>query len=303
MSTSQSLETYLEKIKTHFPEVSIENAKLITKGWDHDVIILGRELIFRFPKRDENVGRFKAEIKLLRHLVPKMPVPVPNYLYIPDDLSFGGYKMLPGVEMTLEVFNTFSDGQKETVAEQLGACLSVLHAMPIETVKGFGFKEDENGYFWSKQYTERTLKDVREKVFPKLTQEERQWLEYQFAQYLSCTFDFDIRVIHSDFTDDHIFVDLERGVVTGVIDFADTEFADPAFDFSGMWYFGDSFTQQVLNHYTHKTDTDFLKRSKFPMLTNTVRHMLELENGKIRPIAFEDEYAEFKERMASGLSL
>lgn len=297
------LETYLEKIKAHFPAVPLENAKLITKGWDHDVVLLDEKFIFRFPKRNEYNNRLRSEIKLLRYLAPQMAIPVPDYIYTPDDLSFGGYKMLPGIEMTLEVFNKFSNEQKEAVAEQLGAFLSVLHATPIEAVKGFGFEEGENGYYWSKQYAERILKSVREKVFPKLTQEEIAWIEYQFAQYLSCSFDFDISVIHSDLSDDHIFVDPGRGVITGVIDFSDTEFADPALDFAGMWYYGDSFTRQVFNHYTRKTDMDFLKRSKFPVLVNAARHMLELESGKSRPTTFEDEYAELKERIASGLSL
>lgn len=299
-----ALKTYLEKIKTHFPEVSLENAKLLTKGWDHDVVILGDKLVFRFPKRDEYNDRFKAEIKLLRYLAPKMPVPTPDYRYIPDDLSFGGYKMVPGVEMTSEIFNKFSDTHKEAIAEQLGKFLSVMHATPIETAKGFGFEEDESGYFWSKNYTERTLKDAREKVFPKLNQEEIQWIEHQFARYLSLLFDFDTALIHSDFTDDHIFVNASQGVVTGVIDFADTEFSDPALDFAGTWYYGNSFPQQVLNYYAHKTDIDFLKRSKFPVLVNMVHHMLEFENGKTdRPYTFDSERIKLNERMASGLSL
>jgi len=304
MTQHNPLETYLEKIKTHFSEVPLENAKLITKGWDNDVVILDDKFVFRFPKRDKYNDRFKAEIKLLRYLAPKMPVPVPDYIYTPEDLSFGGYKMLPGVEMTPEVFSKFSDTQKETIAEQLGKFLSVMHATPIETVKGFGFEEEEGGYWWSKNHTEQTWQGLRDKVFSKLNQEEVRWIEHQFTQYLSLSFDFDITVIHSDFTDDHIFVDTAQGVVTGVIDFADTEFSDPALDFAGMWYYGDYFPQQVLNHYTLKIDADFFKRSKFPVLVHMVGNMLELENGKTDlPVTFESSRAKLNERMASGLSL
>jgi hypothetical protein len=104
-------------------------------------------------------------------------------------------------------------------------------------------------------------------------------------------------------TDDHIFINPERGEITGIIDFADTEFSDRALDFAGMWYYGDSFPQQVLNHYTLKTGADFLKRSKFPVLVHMVGNMLELEEGGQLPVTFETSSAELNERMKSGLSL
>lgn len=298
-----SLQHYTKLIKEHFPEVAVDNPKLITKGWDNNVVILDDKFVFRFPKREKYFDRFKAEVQLLRYLAPKMPVLVPDYQYTPDDLSFGGYKMIPGIEMTPGVFNKFTDSQKKVVAEQLGKFLSVMHDTSVEKAKNFGFEEEEEGYWWSRNHTEQTLKGLREKVFPKLSKEEINWIEYQFAQYLSLSFDFEITVIHSDLVDDHIFVNPEKGKVTGVIDFADTEFSDPALDFAEMWHYGEQFPQQVLCNYEHKVGADFLKRSKFPILVHMVGNMLEIENGNKLPVTFEESRKKLDECMASGLSL
>ena len=35
---------YIQKITDYFPEIKFKNAKLIEKGWDHDVIILDNGL-------------------------------------------------------------------------------------------------------------------------------------------------------------------------------------------------------------------------------------------------------------------
>lgn len=298
------LAQYLKSITFHFPDVPVEDARLITKGWDHDVVVLAGRLIFRFPKSRGYESRFRAEVKLLRYLKPKMPVPIPDYVYLPDDLSFGGYKMLQGVEMTKEVFHSFDSAQKDVIAKQCGSFLSTLHTTPLTLARESGFAEDENGYTWSKNYTEQTLARVREKVFPKLSQEEVQWIELQFTRYLSFSFDVTVCVTHSDFTRDHIFVEPGSGIVTGVIDFGDMAYSDPAFDFSGMWHYGTLFPQQVLNYYTLKHDSDFLERSKFPILVDAVRHMLELHDDETnKHYTFEGERARLRRRMESGLHL
>lgn len=298
-----SIEHYEKLIKQNFPEVPFDNSKLITKGWDNDVVILDSKFVFRFPKREKYFDRFKAEVRLLRYLAPKMSIPVPDYQYTPEDLSFGGYRMIPGVEMTPEVFDKFTDSQKKVIAEQLGKFLSVMHATPVEKAKEFGFEEEEEGYWWSRSHTEQTLQGLREKVFTKLNKEEIVWIEHQFSQYLSLSFDFEITVIHSDLVGDHIFVDPDKGTVTGIIDFADTEFSDPALDFAGMWHYGEQFPKQVLDNYAHRVDSDFLKRSKFPILVHMVGNMLEIENGNNLPVTFEESRKKLNECMNSGLSL
>jgi aminoglycoside 2''-phosphotransferase len=294
---------YLDRIRENFPDISFQDSKLITAGWDNDVVILDKRLVFRFPKREGYRERFSAELSLLHYLASRVDMSIPIYEYVADDRSFGGYALIPGVELRLEVFRELSAKGQDRIARQLGAFLSTLHSTPIERATEFGFTEEAGGYWWSRKHAKRTLEGLREKVFPKLDQDEIDWIEYQFERYLGVSVDHPLAVIHSDMSDDHIFIDPDRETVTGIIDFSDTEFANPAMDFSGFWMYGEHFPNMVLDNYTHKTDVDFLKRSKFPALMNSVGDMLGLEDGVDMPITFEECRENLKQKMESELSL
>lgn len=296
---------YLNTIRDHFAEITYTNSTLITYGWDHNVVNLDDSLVFRFPKRKKQVPRFKAEVKLLEHLAPQMPVPVPEYVYTPDDLSFGGYNLLSGTEMLPEIFNDLEENKRKAIAKQIGAFLSVLHSTPINLTKEAGFQEESGGYWWSQHHKRETLEKLKEKVFPKLSREDVEWVEHQFQEYLALSFSFDLTVIHSDLTADHILIDPVQGGVTGIIDFGDIEFSDPAIDFSGLWAYGNDFPEQTLSHYTGKVSNNFLERSKFPELVRYAEYMLKLEQGEKLPVSvsFEEFHESLTKVMASGLTL
>lgn len=299
-----SLAEYVGRIRAAFPGLAAGQARLVTAGWDHDIVVLGERLVFRFPKRPGYDARFRAEVKLLRHLGPRLPVSAPLYIYMADDESFGGYELLPGVEMTAEVFARFDVAQREHVARQLGEFLSVVHAVPVETARSLGIDEEAGGRWMSPRDAEETLPALKERVFPKLSREETDWIEHQFARYAALSFDLDLALLHSDLQEEHILADPDRGAVTGVIDFGDAELSDPAFDFAGLWAYGEEFPERVLRYYACRTDADFLRRSKVPVVMHMPCDMLELANGRTDlPVTFESLRAKLRERMDSGISL
>jgi len=129
-----------------------------------------------------------------------------------------------------------------------------------------------------------------------------EWLEHQFARYLSFSFDFDVVVAHKDLSDDHILIDPVKGELTGIIDFADAGFSHPALDFSGLWRYGEAFVREVAGHYRGNMDEDFLARSRFPAMVHMADTMRALESHEL-PVTFEQLRAELDEVIASGLTL
>lgn len=294
---------YLARIRAQFPALAFGASRIITSGWDNDVVILDEALVFRFPKRDAYDARFKAEVRLLEFLGPRSPLPVPEYTYLANDLSFGGYLMLQGEEMRGPLFERLAPGARLSIAAQLGEFLSLMHAVPVEVARGCGFVEEGGGFWFSQAHARVMLEGIRGLVLPQLRTDEREWIEHQFSRYLALGWDAGIRVIHSDFVPDHIFIDPAAGRVTGVIDFADVEFADPAMDFGALWQFGEAFVRQVLAHYRGEVDADFIERSKFPPLAHMVCNMLELAQGQDIPVTFESCREALQRAMESGLTL
>ena len=113
-------EEYLSQIKKHFPGLHYSNAKFIQKGWDNDVIVLDNKTVFRFPKKENYSEQFKTEVRFLDFIADKSPVTVPRYVYRSENLSFGGYEFIPGIEMTPSVFNNLHTEQRDNIAKQLG---------------------------------------------------------------------------------------------------------------------------------------------------------------------------------------
>ena len=52
----------INKLHREFPEVKFKTAKLITKGWDHDVLVLDNKFIFRFAKEKLYKNSFLTRI-------------------------------------------------------------------------------------------------------------------------------------------------------------------------------------------------------------------------------------------------
>ena len=96
---SDLLENLIQKIKAEFPDIQYSNAKLITHGWDNDVVILDNTFIFRFPRNNEYQDRFKVEVRLLEYLKDKVNVAIPEYAYISQDKTWGGHYMIQGEEL------------------------------------------------------------------------------------------------------------------------------------------------------------------------------------------------------------
>ena len=163
-----------------------------------------------------------------------------------------------------------------------------------------GIAEEASGYWGSRPHAERAFEALKTVLFPKLNDDERAWLETHYSNYLGLSFEFSLKVIHSDVTEDHIYVIPERGKLGGIIDFVDVRIADPALDFAGLWLYGRSFVEDVLGHYDHSVDDDFLDRSRMPLQVRSAVNMLEILEGRHAgiPHSYEQMRAQLNRRMA-----
>lgn len=84
----------VNKIRNEFPAVKFKKAKLITKGWDHDVLVLDGRFIFRFAREKLNKKTFAREVEFLRQFSKISNLSVPNYAFLSKDKTFGGYEMI-----------------------------------------------------------------------------------------------------------------------------------------------------------------------------------------------------------------
>lgn len=287
---------YLREIEKHFPNLRYKEARIIRHGWDHDVVVLDDKWVFRFTKNKDYLRVLRKEISVINWLKKYTKLPLPDYKYVAKDGSFGYYPMLKGRELRKHIFQRhFKGSKKERLAKELGEFLTVLHSLPLETAQHWGIK---TGPYSRGAYEQRQVR-MRKTLFPKLNAKEITWIEAQYKQFMELDWNFQPVVLHSDFTHHHILVDVEKGRVSGLIDFADVEVGDPARDLGALWEYGPAFVEETLKHYKGTVDVDLLDRSKFPNKYYMVNEMLEvLVNPRVHPsMSFEKSHEELRRAM------
>ena len=250
-------ESFLQKIKNNFPQISWEKYRILTHGFDHVVIILDEKIIFRFPKAKEYKSEFENETQLLNYLKKKVKVGIPEYTYISKNKSLAGYKILSGRELTATRFRKLSVLEKEKLAKQIADFLTSLHTTTKSIITKYNIHTEN-----PRKEHSKFVRDTKKLVFPRLNKKEVQIIENYFSELKNALdHTFSNALLHNDLTSAHILWDNKKNQVN-IIDFSDRAFGDPASDFAGLWEYGSKFVKNVYRLYQGKKDNTLLYRSQ-----------------------------------------
>jgi len=237
---------YVKKIRKDFPNIQFKKTDIVTHGWDDDVILLDKKIVFVFPKtKPESVAKLNKELRILPKLNKHVSLSIPNFIYIPPDKSFAGYKYINGEPLTTKIFLSLTDKQQNLITAQIAKFLSELHTFPKAIAKrnGIDLAWSEND---ARNYYEKQVKAV----YKKLNKNDRTILQKLFlATAKTVGLRHKKALVHQDFTNDHIIFDKKLKKISGVIDFGDIQISDPAIDFAGLWEYGEKFVGKVIKKY------------------------------------------------------
>ena len=245
-------------ITTAFQGFRGAHVELLGEGWDFQVFEVDEGWLFRFPKRESGIAKLNTEYKLLPSLGEWVSLPVPNYEYFRESHEsssrpFAGYRKLPGFA---------GDASKMVdqhgIAQQLGIFLSRLHTYPVAKARVAGVPEKRDlVVFWRNRSLEQLRKLDGLNVNMDLL---RSYLENDTPM----SFEGSVCLVHNDLWAEHILVNSRSGGVSGIIDWGDTAIGDPAIDFACLYtWYGESWLENVLVHYTEKLDADVISRSRY----------------------------------------
>lgn len=159
--------TFLKKIKQHFPQIIFKRSRMLTHGWDNVAIILDNAYIFRFPREKQN-EQFKRELALNPLLVKRITsVPIPHYTLVSKDRSFVGYNLIQGSSVPPKQFRKFASAQKNEIARQLAEFLRELHRFPVATARKCGIVDA-----WSSKEAKKSYDKELAQVCKKLSAKE-----------------------------------------------------------------------------------------------------------------------------------
>jgi aminoglycoside 2''-phosphotransferase len=217
------------------PDLGSRSVRVLPGGWDFLALEVDRRWVFRFPVRPSSEEQIRREFALLPLLARHVGVPVPDYLFRHEpDRSFrhrfGGYPKLGGVRVDRA---GLSPRALARTGRELGEALTGLHAISRARAVAAGLPY-------------RTSSEVRRAFLgwgTRVRSEVRPFLDPSSRERLDTLFDgltrpgilsFRPAVIHNDLLPAHVLVAARTGAITGLIDWGDIEFGDPAFDFGVM---------------------------------------------------------------------
>lgn len=283
MGGSAGLDTLLDRIRADFEGV-VDSAELHEGGDDFLVLEVNREWMFRFPRSPVAAEVMEREKRFLPLFRPLAPLPVPHIERVGRD--YLAYRKIKGASLTPEVLAGLSVEERSGIARELGDFLSTLHSYPIREARRIGLSEVWGG--WEEQACE----DFERKVAPLLSRDAERNGIALLREVLSV--ECERVVVHGDFHPaDHVFVDLARRRVAGVIDFGDLTVHDPAVDFKGILTdCGKSFLEEVLQHYSGQSPAAILDRAETRVTAGPLFHAAyALQYG------FDDRLGELLERI------
>jgi aminoglycoside phosphotransferase (APT) family kinase protein len=202
-------------VRSRFPELAADEVRLVSEGWDYTVFRVDGEWAFRFPRRAVVVPGTEREIAVLPELAGRLPVGVPAPVFVGrpgDDFPwpFYGARHLPGVEATGRVVDPVA----------LGAVLRTLHAPEMLEAVGEQLPADPLGRV-----------DMEARV-PRLRE-----LGVEAPAFMAAAAALPparhTAVCHGDLHMRQLLVD--RGALTGIVDWVDVCRSDPAGDLSVAW--------------------------------------------------------------------
>jgi len=253
---------YLQTLREAYPSLNITSARLHTsEGQFNDILFVNEELIFRFPRYEENIKNFLREIRLLQKLQGYLSLPIPDPIYIsPDTNSVGkvfmGYRLLAGQPLFRDIFNTITDQSTvNTFASQLANFLYGLHTLS-PTALGLNLPVQNQLSAYKSFYS-----NVQANLFTFMRPKARKSVSEQFENYFrhSALHHFVPTLIHGDFGGSNIL--FVENSITGIIDFSFAAFGDPAVDIAAISTFGDSFFDRIHGYYPNIEP--LLERAKF----------------------------------------
>ncbi|GAB2606652.1 aminoglycoside phosphotransferase family protein [Kocuria himachalensis] len=246
----------LERIAAAFPDLTWSEARRITEGWDHVVVVLDDALVFRFPQEAPYTEALAREVEVLDHLAPRLPVRIPRYDRVAPDGSFAGYPLVTGRTLEPQVPASLDGTARDALVDQLAGFLSALHTAPVpgtplEQVPASFLAEDQDDVrSAAAAHLPGVLTPAELREVDRILAEVDALLAAKLPEV----------VVHNDVYSRHLLWD-DDAARLGVIDFSDMCIGDPAVDFAELYEYGEAFVRAVHERYTGPDDPGLLHRA------------------------------------------
>ena len=128
----EAVRSFLQKTIPDFSIKAIEEKQ----GDEHKVIEINGTWIFRLAKSLDVCKHMSVEVQLLKALENKIALPIPKVIYYSKDDYIFGYKKIPGVPLSREIYMQLTPAEKNQFADDFAQFLCELHtSIPLDVAR------------------------------------------------------------------------------------------------------------------------------------------------------------------------
>jgi len=218
------------------PDLSVTRFEYLGEGWDNLLFLINDERIVRFAKDARTSRMLETEAILLNLIGPRLPVPVPQpeiAVRSPEspDIALMIYRRIPGVSLDDVALD---DALVAGIAVDLAIFLDTLHGISSTALNAIEIPRftPETWVWRHETLYSRTRDAVRRGLSAAAFERYEAWWREFLANPDSRA--FEPCLVHGDLASGHILVEAEPWRLSGIIDFGDAMWADPALDLTGL---------------------------------------------------------------------
>jgi aminoglycoside 2''-phosphotransferase len=243
------LTPYLEHIHDWNPDLDLNQIRVDPYGLNNLVVMVGDEWVCRFPRTEVSRDYLRREALLLSVISRYVGDVVPEFTSS-SNTDFVAYRMLPGKPLYRHDLLRLNDKLQDQFAADLAEFLNQLHSVPSKALEAAGFPSPPmiSPAAVHEQWTRR-LDEIRFELFPHLWADQHAYIEDLFAPVITGHLDMAAYLpvlIHNDLASYHLLSDPQTGRLTGVLDFGEAGWGDPAADYAVLInIYGESFVQRL----------------------------------------------------------
>ena len=255
------LADYRTQLRVAMPDLALNQFDYLGQGWDNILFVVNGDLVVRFAKDARAATQLLAEGAILRLLDATLPVRIPRLEFIVQaasgrDATLMGYRLIPGVPLDAV---PLTHELVAAIAPILARFLDVLHSVSMDTIEQIAIPRF-TPHTWVEHEHElyqRTRDDLRDALDAGTFRRYDAWWESYLAAGDSTA--FTPCLVHGDLVSEHILVERDPWRVSGVIDFGDAMWTDPALDLAGL---PEPLAQSVVKRMTTVPNDDACRRRR-----------------------------------------
>lgn len=253
-------------LREAFPNLCVKKLDLLGSGYNCDAFLVNGQYVFKFPKSEKANESLKNEMLALNYLKNKLPLPIPQINFSSDKSEIFpyriiGYEQIKGRILTAQLFQSFREDEKDSLAKSIAKFLRALHSVDIPEE----LKELEDDFVEGLRID---YNDVCSLIYNDLSVKAKEFTDNYYQKALS---DNDYKatrtaLIHNDLSCNHIVID-ENNNAAGIIDFGDVAITDIDLEFVYLFEdseeeLGSDFGKRVLKYYCHENEERLMKKIK-----------------------------------------